>query len=572
MRGAAWAVALVAAAGAAAYLLVPREREAEPPLREAPAIPKPTEAEKVAYFHRVFAGGEVARLASPVAGTTPVEIPVWREIGEAALLSFGTPAIEYLLSPERHPAYLAAPNLLVGTLQILARAPEARNAEGLYPFLATWLDPAKCPPAVPGSDWPADLRKLVFSVFQAHPAPAAIPFCLEELSRTERTHDLRAAALDVLLRLGEVAAVAENLPEPAPASGAPLPDLRTAVIERLYHMASPLAGPESRAQVEALERILREACESPNPLERFHAMAALERLGRPGMEEALIRFYEENREEETVAWSALNALAADQPHPYVHAACLDRIRRPGTSVGFPTAVRLLARWWPEEIDPLVLDWIRRREVIDPYLVLPGLLRRHRAAVVDWLKDELRSTDLERLVRVLLFIAGENVTEVGPALLERVRAVDPPRRPPFYGTLVALRTPGVEALLLAEVDASIATNLKNAAVTELLNLGGEEGVARVAALIEAGEGWALDALLRRARGMGERGVPEAAVPAVLAALRGMPGEDGRRAALFVLRFRARFDDTRSGLVEAYRHEPSRRFAEEIGRAIAELAHR
>lgn len=55
-------------------------------------------------------------------------------------------------------------------------------------------------------------------------------------------------------------------------------------------------------------------------------------------------------------------------------------------------------------------------------------------------------------------------------------------------------------------------------------------------------------------------------------RWMQSEEGRRVALLALRLRGRFDDVREGLIEAYRFEPSRRVAQEIGAAIVELAHR
>jgi hypothetical protein len=53
---------------------------------------------------------------------------------------------------------------------------------------------------------------------------------------------------------------------------------------------------------------------------------------------------------------------------------------------------------------------------------------------------------------------------------------------------------------------------------------------------------------------------------------MPGEDGRRAALLVLRLRGRLGAVRDGLLDAYRYEPSRRVAKEIAATIEELAHR
>jgi hypothetical protein len=308
-------------------------------------------------------------------------------------------------------------------------------------------------------------------------------------------------------------------------------------------------------------------------VERFNAMGVFHRLGRPGMGEALQRFFVENREaNEPAAFSALLLLVADGPVPFVREECLRRIRHPDQGAGFGAAVMILARHWIEDIAPRLLEWLRAREHVDPYMALGQLLRHDRAAVVEWLRGELRTAPDADLLRALSFVAGEGVTELAPDLLARAREVDPPRRPPFYRALVQMRAPGAEALLLAELSAAIPGELRSAAATELLNLDAEEGIARLGGLVAAGDGAVLDALLLRAlRSKGTR-VPDGIVPGVLAALRAIPGEEGRRAALLVLRLRGRLDDVRDGLVDAYRHEPSRRVAKEIGGTIAELASR
>jgi hypothetical protein len=480
----------------------------------------------------------------------------------------GAPAFAYLCAPERRAEYVASPNLLITVLDLLAGAPKAGDFPGLYPFLLSWLDPLACPPAVPGSDWPAEVRLRVFRAMLAHPQPPAAPLCEAELDREQGAHDLRALAVELLLRLDRVAALNRfwrTLPlAPEPQQ----PDLRIAILQWLNHLATG----DKRAVVEELEPLLEEALRSPRLVDRFNAMGVLLRLGRPDMREALRRFFEEHREDEPVAWSALMHLASLSPDEYVHEACRERVGNPDGEVGFFTAVRLLVKWWPEEIQERLLAWMRDGTV-DPYLALPALLRHDRAAVVDWLREEVRTDDLQRLTRALQFVAGERVTELGPALLDRVRQLPPAARPQLYGALVALRTSGVEALLLAELASPLPPELRAAAAVELLNLGDAEGVGRVADLVAAADPAAIAAVLGRARQGGPRGVPDRLVPALLDGLVRIPGEDGKRAVLFVLRFRGRFDDrTRGALLEAYRREPSRRLAQEIAKVIEELAHR
>jgi len=543
-----------------------------PVLRPAPAIPNPEEVECIRYFHRLAASGERVDLPSPVPGAPQLEISVWREIGEAALAGLGPPAIDFLLDPARYEEYVAAPNLLLNTLHLLAGVPAARDAKRLPEFLARWLDPANCPPAVPGSDWPEEIRKEVFMTMRAHPAPWVIPFCEGELERTRRVYDLRGPAIDMMLRLGDVEPLKGVFATLPPTPETPDPDLRMELIQRLYSMAAPTADPGTRALVEALAPVVREAMEAPRPVERFNAMAVGLRLGWPGMAEALETFFEENREDEPAAWSALLFLAADKPDAFVREAALARVNARDEKVGFTTAVRLLMRWWPEDIVPRLLEWMRDGGPPDPYAAAPALLRYDRAAMVDWLREEVRGDDVNRLMRALVFVAGEAVTELGPAILERARELDAPLRPPLYKTLASLGTKGTEALLMAELHPTTPEVLRGAAATELLNLGSERGAARLAELVEEGDGPVLDTVFRRARVGGAAAVPEVIVAALLRALRTVPGEDRRRLILLTLRFRGRFNDVREGLVEAYRREPSRRVAKDIERAIQELAHR
>jgi hypothetical protein len=143
---------------------------------------------------------------------------------------------------------------------------------------------------------------------------------------------------------------------------------------------------------------------------------------------------------------------------------------------------------------------------------------------------------------------------------------------IYRPLVALRTPGTEALLLAEMANRKDAVLRGAAAQELLNLGGRQGITHLAAELDRGDPVILRTLLANAKGSGRAGVPESLVGPTLKALRGFPDEDDRRTALFIFRYRGTLDGAREGLVEAYRREPSRRLATEIRKVLEELAHR
>ncbi|MDH3592969.1 MAG: hypothetical protein OER88_13875, partial [Planctomycetota bacterium] len=91
-------------------------------------------------------------------------------------------------------------------------------------------------------------------------------------------------------------------------------------------------------------------------------------------------------------------------------------------------------------------------------------------------------------------------------------------------------------------------------------------------LRAGDVQVFDALVRAAVAGGADGVPEQLVPAVLSALRTLPGEVSRLRALFILRCRGTLSGVREGLIEAYRREPSRRVARAIESTLVELAHR
>ncbi len=564
-------VILLAAAAAIAYFGA--HRRAGPPdtiLRPAPpALPEPTAEEQAAYLYATFKGGARTLLKGE-------QILLWRDFGEYPLAALGKPALDLLLAEERYREYGAAPNILAGVLRILPGIPGAGDHERLYPFLTHWLDPAHLPRTSEGADWASDVRLLVFNIFGAFPAPAAVPFCLEELGRKERPHDLRRIALAVLLANRRTDVLVEVFDELPPNADEEAPDLRLELILGLYRTAAPRHGAAGRALVAEAEPLLRRALESDRPAERMNAMGVLLRLGRKEMEERLIGFYETMlaRKDPRAAWSALLLLNEDRPHPYVRARCLEQLELPAPTLGFEWAAKLVCRHWPGEREALETVWqeVERRENLTPLSVLPCLARLDRARAAAYLKGELRSGVTGRVGDAVKLIVGERLTELGPALLDLVREIPRVRRPLIYHPLVSLRTPGTEALLLAEMANRKDDMLRGAAAVELLNLSTPRGLAHLGEELERGDTVVLRSLFVSAKGSGRAGVPEALVAPTLEALRGMPDEGDRRTALFILRYRGTLDGSREGLIEAYRREPSRRLANEIRQVLLELAHR
>ncbi|MHC4732109.1 MAG: hypothetical protein ACYS6Z_16185, partial [Planctomycetota bacterium] len=504
------------------------------------------------------------------------QILLWRDFGEYPLIAMGKPALDLLLAEDRLHEYGTALNILAGVLRILPRIPGAREHERLYPFLSYWLDPAHLPSPTERANWAEDIRQQVFKVFGAFPAPAAVPFCLEEMERKERVHDLRRTSLAVLLATGNTGILVDLFDQLPPNADEAAPDLRIELIVGLYRTAAPRQGSAGRALVAEMEPVLREAIASEREAEQLNATSVLLRLGYTEMEGRLIEIYETALASggTHAAWSALLLLNKDQPHPYVRARCLEQLEHPSRTLGFEWAARLVCRWWPEEKAALETIWaeIERRENLNPMFVLPTLVKVERDRVVAYLKGELESGATRRVGDALNFVVGERLTELGPVLLDLVREFPRLRRPMIYRPLVMLGTPGTEALLLAEMANRKDEMLRRAAAAELMNLGGRRGLAHLAEELERGDPIVLRALFMRAKGHGRAGVPESLVGPALRALRVFPDEDDRRTALFIFRYRGTLDGAREGLVEAYRREPSRRLATEIRQVLEELAHR
>ena len=76
---------------------------------------------------------------------------------------------------------------------------------------------------------------------------------------------------------------------------------------------------------------------------------------------------------------------------------------------------------------------------------------------------------------------------------------------------------------------------------------------------------------RSSATGRDGVPSSLLPGLLRLLERTPNEQTRLRILLILRCRGTLDGVESGLMEAYRREPSSRVADAIRATIVELAH-
>lgn len=561
---------LVLLAAGAAFLLWQRSGPApEQEFRPALRVPEPDAAAKAAYFFEMMDGQEQVRLNGE-------QVAAWQAIGRLALFELGAPALDYLLAEARFETYRARPNRLYNFLVLLPRLPGAAKHPRFYPFLLHWLVPENCPPTVPGSDWTADLRQVVFAVFVQQPGAPAVPPCVEELHKVKPKRDLRGGALKVLLALGRTDLLRELFPVLPPNDAEPEPegDLKAYVVAALYRMAAPLASEAQRDHARVMIGTLRRVVESDTPsLMRIQAAGALLRLGEASFE---ARLWDEYRaavgeNEDARAWAALDILSADDPKPEVRAICLKRLEAGDGSPGYVAAVRLLLRHWVDEDDVRARIWAEvEAGRLSPLLAVPPMAMHDRERAVAFLAKEIASGNMGRLQAAVRIATGKRLAELGPRLLDLVRSVPDQQRPFLYASLVQLGTRRVIPLLVAEMDPNRPEFLHGVAATELLKLG--EGIDVLAGALERGDEAVLAALQRRVQAVGRPGIPDALLPGVLHALREQPSEDGRLTALFVLRCRGTLEGVRDGLTAAYRREPSRRVAKEIGKVIVELAHR
>ncbi len=552
----------------------------ETPLRAAPRVPTPTDSERVEYFFSMIVRGEQLRLYG-------VTIPAWTIVGLPALRDFGTDAVDYLIAKERVPLYRRSPNVLSTVLRLLPTIPEARDHARYHEFLHSWLAPNAIENRAEADTWATEFRLLVFDAYRKTPHESVVELCREELTRKRRTNDLRRLAIDLLFSVGRgdiVLKMAPDLPDGSVSrvGDEPPPDLRIHLLTRLSGMAHETQPSDTRRQAHLFEPFLRTALSSARSQDRLAAELALKRLGpaeqTERMRALLISEYERHRNKEgnlaTLTFTtALQYLIEDGPDPYAKEQCLKLAEEPGPTLGYLTALRLLARHWldEQEIRTLLWDAIAEHEFVQFELVAARLTDADRGRTARYLANEIRSGNAGRLQMALKIIRRLRLTEVAPDLLKLVREQSALTRPPLYAALVDLGARSVTPLLVAELAPNRPAAMHDTAATELLALG--ERLDVVAEAIRSGNLPALGALRRRVLALGPHGIPDEVLPAVLDAVRTLSSEDARRELLFALRLRGRLDTkVRDGLQEAYRYEPSRLVARDIKATLVELAHR
>jgi len=570
-----WAIAGLAAVALAVWLARRDAGRSLPELRR-PAFPLPeaTPDERSAYFLDLLDRAESWRLGGWSA-------PVGRVLGEAGLLGGGTASLDYLLSEARTPEYMRSPTRLLTLLKLLADFPRAREHPRYEPFLRYWLDPANCPPDTPGSRPAEEYRKRIFHLFRIQPPEWAVPYCVAELTRRDRHHDLRVEALGVLLYLGRTEPIAAHWAELPPTEAESKPLLKQFVLTQMRAHAQANQPPARRAGARRLEPLAREALAHGDPLAQVNAASTLLRLGDETMVDRLLELFEAARaeDEKDVAWSALQQLVEDRADPRIRGICLERVAGPPDTGDFTyrTALQILAYAWLDDDEVRAKLWAYVDAVqLHDLAPLQWLLGApdEREKVVAVLRDAIRGDDIERCLQAVRFATHPNnpMPEVMPDLFEVARKTPADRgRTRFLNALVTMRFRPVVPLLLADLGDDLAV-LRRAAAANLLEVGGDECVVPVAKRLEEGDRELLAPIVARAQARGADGVDPALLPALLRTLKTAPGEEDRMRALYALRCRGVLEGVEAGLMDAYRREPSRRVADAIRETLVELAYR
>ena len=536
------------------------------PLRGAPTLPKPTRAESIEFFYRLFTSGEQTDLGDK-------RVPTWQKIGEETLKGFGADALDYLLDPSRFATYMRSTNILGNIFRMLPKMPATARHEKLYPFLLYFLDPKNHPLRPEGGVDANTYRKTIFALFTHYPDARAVPACLDELDRKQRVRDLRPEAIIVLLKTGQADEVRKRYGRLAPVQ-------RMFLMARLYEFADPKVAETYRVVAKSFTPELRAALEADRPFMRVYAAGALLRMGDKSMRDRLLSLHRELVSErlEDPAWFAVRILAQDQRDPEAYRLSLAQAADKRTSLAGEVARELLFRYWIDEAAVQKLLWSRIRATppdkhIDLRLVA-ALLRVDREPVVGFLKSViLGDNPLWRADAIRFVRTNRTVPEAGAWLLQILKkTTDPKHRAFLFGILTTLRTKAALPVLRAEFEDASSPDLKTAAALALIEFDDAEGLREVGALLRSGDATLLDALVQRAGLQGPGGVPEALLPDLLTALKDLSGEESRLKVLFILRIRGRLEGVAEDLVEAYRRERSRRVVSQIETTLKELAHR
>ena len=570
-------IAVLAVAAIATALWVTRgdDRRPRPEIRRrAFELPHPDEETKNAYFFDLMRSGTTLRLGD-------ANIPVWSTFGQAGLVERGDSALGYLMDPARYPIYGASSNVMINALQVLEQAPESRIHPSYEPFAKYWLDPANTPRSAPGANPAEEYRKQFFTLFTREPREWVIPYCLQEIDRADRPHDMRMQAIAILLWLGradEVLARYDTLP---PNKKEPDVRLKPFVLSKTRGYAGRDQPSNRREGARRLEPLLRRSLDDESLFTRVIAASALLRLGDKSMVDRLIEYYEEGvvNQEPDAAWTALVYASDDSDDPRLRDICEAHIAAQTDKVYFTyvMALQVLAARWIDDkkVRDLLWDYVkvRRFEDLRPILWLSHH-EGERPRIIAALREAIRSGDTRMMRQATRFAVHPNypLPELMPDVLDMTRRTQAGEgRDRLIHALIEMKFRPVLPLILAELSDELPRTRATAAAN-LLEFGDEEGIEAVAARLLDGDEAMLGPIQGRAQAAGTLGVDDALLPALLDTLERAPSELIRMRVLYTLRCRATLEGVEKGLMEAYRREPSRRVAAAIRATLIELAHR
>lgn len=576
-RDFAWALlALAGAAAALAWNRAGRQRPPEEALRPPLALSVGAPGAHVAYAFDLLASARRETIGSQ-------EVPLWSLFGEEELVRMGPPALDYLLDEARYDTYRGLPNVLANVLRFLPRVRGFAEHPRLHPFLQHWLDPANCPPDVEGSAWGEAFRRSIFPILLLAPHPDYADLCVEMVKAGRSRLDLRELALRLLLRSGEGRRLLDLYADLPPNAAEPDGAHRMIVLNELRAMAAAGAGEESRAHALATSELLHRLLDAPMDVERVTAISVLARLGTPRMLERLMSEFEslleigrrrddaEGGRAELSAWTALEFYVSERPDARAREICLAQMGEPPESPAYVLSIGMLGRGWPE--DPEVRDalWthLDRRPLPD-MATLHRLLPFDRDRVVAFLRRRIESGEGPVRAEAVRAIGTLQLAEASPQILDLVRrSGEGGDRTFYYGALATLKAKEVLPLLIQELEHSGDPLARRAVAASLLDLGTPEALEAVARALRRLDTEVVESLWTRAATQGPAGLPEALLPAVLDALRLLPGESARQKVVLALRGRGMRRGVAPALEEAYRRDPSGVVALTIRDALTDL---
>ncbi len=576
-RKIAWTLLALAGAGAMfawhrSGRLRPGEEALRPPLRLAVGPP----GAHVAYAFEMLASARRETIGG-------IEVPMWSLFGEEELVRMGPVALDYLLDEARTETYYGLPNILANVLRFLPRVRGLAQHPRLHPFLQHWLDPANCPPDVEGSAWAESFRRSILPILLLAPDPAYADLCVEMVTAGRAAADLRELALRLLLRCGEgrrILAFYDDLP---PNAAEPDGAHRMVVLNELRAMAAAGAGEENRARARAMADLMRRLLEAPMDVERVTAISVLARLGTPGMADRLLSefetLYESSRGRDDIeggraelsAWTALEFHVSERPDERARAICLAQMDEPPESPAYVLSIGMLGRGWPEDPEVREALWAHLdRNPLPDLATLQRLLPFARERVVAFLRRRVESGPGPARAEAVRAIGALQLAEATPQILDLVRrSGEGGDRFLYYGILATLKAREVLPLMVQELEHSEDPLARRAVAASLLDLGTPEALEAVSRAISRLDAQAVESIWTRAATQGPAGLPDALLPALLDALRRLPGESARQKVVLALRGRGMRRGVAPALEEAYRRDPSTLVALTIRDALADL---